>query len=46
MRGNQDVYCSVECYNEADRIRARERKSSAVQISQTLDITGFADFEG
>lgn len=46
VRGNQDLYCSIECYNEADRIRARERKSSAVQIQQTLDITGFADFKG
>lgn len=29
-RGNQDVYCSEECYLEGNRQKARERKSLAV----------------
>ena len=30
VRGNQDVYCSEECYLEGNRQKARERKSLAV----------------
>lgn len=30
VRGNQDVYCSEECYLEGNRQKSRERKSLAV----------------
>lgn len=47
VRGGQDAYCSDECYTIGNRQKTLERKKSlAVQIPQTLDITGFADFEG
>lgn len=43
-RGNQDVYCSDECYAEGNRQKTRERKSLAVAISETVGVQGFGDF--
>lgn len=43
-RGNQDVYCSGECYVEGNRQKTRERKSLAVAISETVGAQGFSDF--
>jgi hypothetical protein len=43
-RGNQDVYCSDECYAEGNRQKTRERKSLAVAISETVGAQGSGDF--
>lgn len=43
-RGNQDVYCSDECYAEGNRQKTRERKSLAVASSETVGAQGFSDF--
>lgn len=43
-RGNQDVYCSDECYAEGNRQKTRERKSLAVATSETVGAQGFGDF--
>lgn len=43
-RGNQDVYCSDECYAEGNRQKTRERKSLAVVTSETVGAQGFGDF--
>ena len=43
-RGNQDVYCSDECYVEGNRQKTRERKSLAVVTSETVGAQGFGDF--
>lgn len=43
-RGNQDVYCSDECYVEGNRQKTRERKSLAVATSETVVTQGFGDF--
>ncbi len=45
-RGNQDVYCSDECYAEGNRQKTRERKSLAVAISETVGVQGVDDFGG
>lgn len=45
-RGNQDVYCSDECYAEGNRQKTRERKSLAVATSETVGAQGFGDFSG
>lgn len=45
-RGNQDVYCSDECYVEGNRQKTRERKSLAVATSETLGAQGSDDFSG
>lgn len=45
-RGNQDVYCSDECYVEGNRQKTRERKSLAVATSETVGAQGFGDFGG
>lgn len=43
-RGNQDVYCSDECYAEGNRQKTRERKSLAVVTSETVGAQGVGDF--
>lgn len=43
-RGNQDVYCSDECYVEGNRQKTRERKSLAVASPETVGAQGFGDF--
>lgn len=43
-RGNQDVYCSDECYAEGNRQKTRERKGLAVTNSETVVAQGIADF--
>lgn len=43
-RGNQDVYCSDECYAEGNRQKTRERKSLAVATSETVGAQGVGDF--
>ena len=43
-RGNQDVYCSDECYAEGNRQKTRERKSLAVATSETVGAQGIGDF--
>lgn len=35
-RGNQDVYCSDECYAEGNRQKTRDRKNLAVTTSETI----------
>lgn len=43
-RGNQDVYCSDECYAEGNRQKTRERKSLAVTTFETVGTQGVGDF--
>ena len=43
-RGNQDIYCSDECYAQGNRQKTRERKSLAVATSETVGAQGFGDF--
>lgn len=45
-RGNQDVYCSDECYAEGNRQKTRERKSLAVVTSEIVGAQGINDFSG
>ena len=45
-RGNQDVYCSDECYVEGNRQKTRERKSLAVVTSEIVGAQGINDFSG